>query len=129
MDFGDFAFWRLDVRDVYFVGGFGAMGWIEAAEYERASPDPLAEAAPDILEHMNRDHADALVLLARVFGPGPVDEARMTSVDRLGFTARVRSGERVSSARIAFPREISTAEESRAALIEMLRDARARIAS
>jgi hypothetical protein len=129
VDFGDFAFWRLDVRDVYFVGGFGAMGWIAGDEYGQASPDPLAEAAPDILEHMNRDHADALVLLVRAFGPGPVDEARMTSVDRFGFTARVRAGERLSSARIAFPREITTPEDSRTILIEMLRDARSRVAT
>lgn len=25
VDFDDFAFWRLDLSDVYFVGGFGAM--------------------------------------------------------------------------------------------------------
>ena len=124
VDFGDFAFWRLDVNDVYYVGGFGAMGWVRSGEYAQARPDPLAEAAPDILEHMNRDHADAVALLARASGAGTVDEARMTSVDRLGFTARVRSGERVSSARIAFPREITTAEATRAVFIEMLRDAR-----
>ena len=28
-DFGDFGFWRLEVADVYFVGGFAAMGWVE----------------------------------------------------------------------------------------------------
>ena len=33
VDFDDFAFWRLEVSDVYFVGGFGAMGWVEAADY------------------------------------------------------------------------------------------------
>jgi hypothetical protein len=38
VDFGDFAFWRLEVRDVYFVGGFGAMGWVTAADYVVAHP-------------------------------------------------------------------------------------------
>jgi len=33
VDFEDFAFWRLEVSDVYFVGGFGAMGWVAAADY------------------------------------------------------------------------------------------------
>ena len=41
VDFGDFAFWSLDVRAVYFVGGFGAMGWVSGAEYMAAAPDPL----------------------------------------------------------------------------------------
>jgi heme oxygenase (biliverdin-IX-beta and delta-forming) len=36
VDFEDFAFWRLDVSDVYFVGGFGAMGWVGAADYAGA---------------------------------------------------------------------------------------------
>ena len=35
--FEDFAFWRLEVSDVYFVGGFGAMGWVEAADYAAAN--------------------------------------------------------------------------------------------
>jgi hypothetical protein len=38
VDFDDFAFWRLEVRDVYFVGGFGAMGWVTAADYVAAHP-------------------------------------------------------------------------------------------
>jgi len=31
LGFGDFAFWRLETRAVYYVAGFGAMGWIEPA--------------------------------------------------------------------------------------------------
>lgn len=38
VDFEDFAFWRLEVGDVYFVGGFGAMGWVTAADYGAAHP-------------------------------------------------------------------------------------------
>jgi len=51
VDFDDFAFWRLDVADVYFVGGFGAMDWLTVPGYEAARPDPLADAAPGIIEH------------------------------------------------------------------------------
>ena len=125
-DFDDFSFWRLEVADLYFVGGFAAMDWVTAAEYARAHPDPLADAAPGILEHMNRDHADALVEYARHFAGEVADEATMVAVDRLGFKLRVRQGERLSSVRIAFPREVVTAEQSREILIAMLREARAR---
>ena len=31
--FGDFGFFRMDVRDIYFIGGFGAMGWILPDDY------------------------------------------------------------------------------------------------
>ena len=126
VDFDDFAFWRLEVADVYWVGGFGAMGWIEERDYTGARPDPLADAAPDIIEHMNRDHADALVTYARVLAGLDADEAAMLAVDRLGFRLRLSSGGRLHATRIAFPREVRSAEEARVVLIEMLRECRAR---
>jgi len=74
--------------------------------------------------HMNDDHSAALLTLARAHADAGADEATMLSVDRLGFRVRLRSGERLHAARISFPREVTTAEECRAALIEMIRVAR-----
>lgn len=125
VDFEDFAFWRLDVLDAYFVGGFAAMDWVAADAYRAARPDPLADDAPAILAHMNRDHADALVAYARHFAGEPADEATMVSVDRLGFRLRLRQGDRLHGVRIAFPREVTSAAQSREVLIEMLQQARA----
>lgn len=31
--FGDFSAWRMDISDVYYVGGFGAMGWVSPGDY------------------------------------------------------------------------------------------------
>ncbi len=126
VDFEDFGFYRLEVADVYFVGGFAAMDWVSAEAYRTARQDPLADAAPGIIEHMNRDHADALLTFARVLAGTPADEALMVAVDRLGFKLRIKDGPRMSGARIPFPREVSTAEECRAVFIEMLRAARSR---
>jgi len=126
VDFDDFAFWRLDVADVYFVGGFGAMDWLTVSGYEAARPDPLADAAPGIIEHMNRDHADALVLYARMLGGLAAQAAEMVAVDRLGFKLRVRAADGLHGCRIAFPREAASAEQCRAVLIEMLADLRSR---
>lgn len=33
VDFGDFAFFRMEIHDVYYIGGFGEMGWITGHEY------------------------------------------------------------------------------------------------
>lgn len=33
VSFGDFGFYRMTVKDVYLVGGFGVMGWVTAEEY------------------------------------------------------------------------------------------------
>jgi putative heme iron utilization protein len=124
-DFDDFSLWRMNVADLYFVGGFAAMDWVTAVEYRAARPDPLADVAAGIIEHLNGDHADALIEYARHFAGEMADEATMVAVDRLGFKLRLRQGERLSSVRIAFPREVSSAEQSRETLIAMLREARA----
>lgn len=124
VDYEDFAFYRLEVADVYFVGGFGVMGWVEADDYERAESDPLAESAPAIIEHMNRDHADALALLTRFFAGVEAEEAAMTSVDRLGFHVRVKTAERVRGARITFLSQARSAAEARTVMEQMVRLAR-----
>ena len=125
VDFGDFSFWRLEIAEVYFVGGFAAMDWVDGRAFLTARPDPLADVAADIIQHMNHDHPDALVTFARVLGAEPADSAAMVAVDRLGFKLRTESGERLSSCRIAFPREVTTAEDARVVLIEMLKACRA----
>jgi heme oxygenase (biliverdin-IX-beta and delta-forming) len=124
IDFDDFSFFRMDVVDVYYVGGFGVMGWVAAPEYGGAHADPLADAAAGILDHMNADHQDALILLAKVFAGTEAQEALMTAVDRLGFHVRMKTEEGMKGARLAFPREVSTPAETRKVLVEMVQQAR-----
>src|SRR5450755_2170749 len=85
VDFEDFSFYRMDVVDVYYVGGFGVMGWVSATEYARSQPDPLADSMVEIIQHMNTDHKDSLVFFARKFARIEAQEATMIAVDRLGF--------------------------------------------
>ncbi|MGA9390397.1 MAG: DUF2470 domain-containing protein [Candidatus Sulfotelmatobacter sp.] len=124
VDFDDFSFYRMEVLDVYYVGGFGVMGWVQATDYDRAQPDPLAAAASGIIEHMNTDHKDALVLLARTCARVDSQEATMTSVDRLGFQVRLKTANGMRGARIGFLREVGNANEARKVLVEMVQQAR-----
>jgi putative heme iron utilization protein len=121
IDFSDFAFFRLDVTDVYFVGGFGVMGWVSADDYRAAEPDPLMAAAAGILEHMNADHADALRRITHRYAKLDAEEATMVAIDRLGFTIRARTAEGMKGARIAFPEEVRTREDARRVLVAMTR--------
>ncbi len=123
-DFEDFSFHRMEVVDIYYVGGFGVMGWVAASDYDQAQPDPLADAAGEIVQHMNADHKDGLILLARVFAGIESQEAVMTSVDRLGFHVRLNTQGGMHGARIAFLREVSNPVETRKVLVEMVRQAR-----
>jgi heme iron utilization protein len=124
VDFEDFSFYRMDVLDVYYVGGFGVMGWVLASDYDQAQADPLADAATGIIEHMNTDHKDALILLARAFAGIDSQEAAMTAVDRLGFHVRLKTQDGMKGARIAFLREVSNPGEARKVLVEMVQQAR-----
>ena len=126
VDFEDFAFYRMEVMDVYYVGGFGVMGWVSASEYYDGEPDPLADVAADIVQHMNTDPGDALRLLARACAGMESQDAAMTSVDRLGFHVRLKTPDGMRGARIAFSREVSSAAEARNVLIEMVAQARQR---
>jgi putative heme iron utilization protein len=119
-DYTDFAYYRLQVSGLYFIGGFGVMGWVSAEDYAGAQPDPLAQAAPEIIRHMNADHADALRAIAERYAGESADEAVITAVDRLGFHLRLKSGERIHGRRIAFLREVRSADEARRVFIEML---------
>lgn len=125
IEYSDFAFYRLDVTHIYFVGGFGAMGWVVAEDYAAAEADPLADAAARIIDHMNRDHADALREITRHFGDLDAEEATMVSCDRLGFVVRARTKEGMKGRRIAFTEEVRSAEDARRVLVAMVKTARA----
>lgn len=122
VDFEDFSFYRLDV---YFVGGFGVMGWVTAEEYGSSQPDPLADSMAEIIRHMNADHKDALILLGRKLAHIEALDAAMTAVDRLGFHVRLKTEDGIRGVRIAFPREVGNSGETRKVFVEMVRQARA----
>jgi len=124
VDFEDFSFYRMDIVDVYYVGGFGVMGWVAASEYDQGRPDPLSDSAADIIQHMNADHKDALILLVRVLAGMESQDAVLTSVDRLGFHVRLKTQDGVRSTRVAFLREVSSPAETRKVLMEMVQQAR-----
>jgi heme iron utilization protein len=102
------------------------MGWVSASEYDCSQSDPLADSMTEIVQHMNADHKDALVLLAREFAHVESEEATMTAVDRLGFQVRLKTQDGIRGARIAFLREVSNPTETRNVLVEMVEQARSR---
>jgi heme oxygenase (biliverdin-IX-beta and delta-forming) len=78
----------------------------------------------EIIQHMNADHKDALVLLAKEFAGIDSEEATMTAVDRLGFHVRLKTHDGMRGARIPFPREATDSVTTRNIMVEMVRQAR-----
>ena len=57
-DFGDFAFWRLNVEGASFNGGFGKAYAMSAEDLLSPTDEALDEMEAGAVEHMNADHAD-----------------------------------------------------------------------
>lgn len=123
-DFGDFSFYLMDTIDVYYVGGFGSMGWVTAEEYALATVDPLADAGTGIIEHLNADHKDALLILARASSQPDTDEATLTAIDRLGFHLRLKIKDRYTRMRLSFPQELTSPEDARPVFVKMVKQVR-----
>ncbi len=129
VDFKDFSFHRLEPIALRYVGGFGRMSWVTAADYLAAAPDPLAAAAPAILAHMNEDHGEAMVDYARALARLPeATAATMTAVDRYGFELAVTTPVGPRATRLAFEEEVSNSDEVRRAMVAMVKAARAALA-
>jgi heme iron utilization protein len=124
--YGDFSWWKLTVESVRYIGGYGRMSWVSREDWLASRPDPMAEHAPGILEHMNADHAAALLDYCRRFTRATdATAARMTSVDRYGFEMSVTTGKGPRPVRLAFSRPISTPAEAREELVAFAKRARA----
>lgn len=114
LEIGGFDFWTIQPLQLRFIEGFGSLHWISADHY-LASADEIAQIEPSILEHMNTDHADALLAYcAHRFGMRP-QQAQMIGFDCDGFD--VRADERML--RFALPEPVATAPQARAALIAL----------
>lgn len=126
VDFGDFAIYRLAVARVRYIEGFGEMSWFDGDDWRGAEPDPLAAAAPGIIEHMNQDHADALLLYTHVLcGCPEAEEVVMEGIDQHGFDMRVLAPTERRH-RVAFDEPIRGRGGARRALVALVQHARER---
>ena len=123
--FGDFHVWTLATEAVRYIGGYGRMSWVEAKDFGRATPDPLAPHAAGILAHMNADHGAALVDYCKAFSQAKdTTAATMTSVDRYGFEMSAVTADGPRPIRLPFSQPLATPDEVRGALVAMVKQAR-----
>jgi putative heme iron utilization protein len=116
VDYQDFSFFRMAITEIYFVGGFGSMGWVTSNDYAGAAVDPLADDAASLIRELNTEQAGTLLLLARVFGNPDAQQTTVTALDRLGFHLRFTTPDRMQGGRVAFPSPVRNTAEVRAGL-------------
>ncbi|CAI5488674.1 unnamed protein product [Closterium sp. Naga37s-1] len=91
---GNFSYYRMQqICDIYFVGGFGTVAWIDVKDYLSATPDAIVlHDTEAILHELNvRLGSDLKRQLASIL-PEPVDDALFISIDGKGVDIRVRHG-------------------------------------
>jgi putative heme iron utilization protein len=124
--FGDFSLWVLEVERVRWVGGYGVMGSDDSAAYKAAEIDPTHSNAAHAVAHLNEDHADALLDIAKALG-GYTDAtaARCTAIDRYGMDLSVSTPRGTAPSRIGFAERAEAPDGLRAATVELAKRARA----
>ena len=95
-----------------------------------ATDDDFDESARQgVIEHMNADHADALVLYAEVFGGiTRPRSAVMTDIDTRGMRLEVEDGATAHAVRVEFDQPLASRGAARAVLVDMVRRARETLA-
>lgn len=88
--------------------------------------DPLSPAISDrICKHMNEDHADAVLLYAKVYGGAEAaTAARMVSIDPEGMTLEAEQGGTTTPLRVTFDHRLQDSEDAHQTLIAMVRQGR-----
>src|SRR5215472_6691945 len=122
--FADFALYALKVTHGHYVGGFGRIVDLPAPSLLTGTADAgdLLAAEPEIIAHMNRDHADAIDLCATELAGRAAGAWRMVGVDPAGIDL-LRC---TIAARIDFPEPVRTPGQARAQLVALVQQARTR---
>ena len=122
-DFGDFAFYELNVERAHFIGGFGRIVSLRGDDVVSPVDDAMAlvAAEADIIAHMNDDHADASQLYATRLAGTRAGNWRVVGCDPDGLDLL----DGVHACRVPFDERVTTPDACRRALKRMADRARA----
>jgi putative heme iron utilization protein len=121
--FGDFGFYQVDLTGAHLVAGFGRIVDLVPADLltDLAGADALLAAEPEVIEHMNADHADTCQLYATRLLGAPDGAWRCVGCDPEGLD--LQSGR--TGLRLPFPQRVTQPGVLRAVLKQMADQARA----
>ncbi|XP_023918171.2 uncharacterized protein LOC112029711 [Quercus suber] len=123
---GNFYYFRMqNISDIYFIGGFGTVAWVDVKEYEMLHPDKIAvDGGEQNLKELNAIFSKPLKEL--LSAESEVDDAALISIDSKGTDIRVRQGAQFNIQRISFEEghAVETLEEAKAALWKLINKGR-----
>ncbi|CAA7044394.1 unnamed protein product [Microthlaspi erraticum] len=119
---GNFHYFRMqNISDIYFIGGFGTVAWVNVNEYEAIQPDKIAvDGGEQNLKELNAIFSKPLRELMST--ESEVDDAAIISIDSKGIDIRVRQGAQFNIQRLAFEEVlgVETLEEAKSALWKVI---------
>lgn len=121
-DMHDFAFYRINISQVRYIGGFGKMSWMPSSELlalSQADNNLLASQESSIIEHMNTDHVDSLIAYCKHYHQLNVSSAQILGIDSDGFDVKASWENHSGILRFYFDQPIHDALSARAALVQM----------
>ncbi|WP_415715979.1 HugZ family protein [Roseibium sp.] len=126
VDFGDFAFFRLELVGASLNGGFGKAFELNREDLVTGIDDikRWADAEAGAVDHMNEDHGEAVKLYAEVLCSGDRANWRLACLDPEGLD--LVAGDRVE--RLWFPQVLESSVQIREILVNLAKDARTRSA-
>ncbi|XP_065017022.1 uncharacterized protein LOC135643678 isoform X1 [Musa acuminata AAA Group] len=120
---GNFYYYRMQsISDIYFIGGFGTVAWVNVKEYEATQPDKIAaDGGEQNLKELNANFSKPLKELLSM--EAEIDDAALISIDSKGIDIRVRQGAQFNIQRLSFEVEhsIETLEEAKKALQKIIK--------
>jgi putative heme iron utilization protein len=123
--FGDFTWWVLRVERVRWVGGFGRMDSVGPESFAGAEADPVAPGAAAAIAHLNADHGDALLLIARTLsGHTDAEQATCVGADRHGLDLHLSTPRGRTAARVGFAEPVGEPDGLRGATVALVARAR-----
>jgi heme iron utilization protein len=123
VDFADFGFYRMTLEGAHLVAGFGRIVDLAAGDLliDVDAAPALIEAEPEIVAHMNDDHADTVRLYARALLNAPDGAWRCVGCDPEGLELQLGR----TALRLSFPHPVTTPGGLRQTLKRLAEEARA----
>ncbi|KAF5830618.1 hypothetical protein DUNSADRAFT_14265 [Dunaliella salina] len=106
---GNFVYFVMErITDIYFVGGFGTVQWIEPSQYLSSAPDSIVLNQPQrTLAVLNDMFAEDFKAMLRVTASDEIHELMFISIDGMGVDMRIRIGPEYSVERVSFGERVN----------------------
>ncbi|MEM9148226.1 MAG: DUF2470 domain-containing protein [Pseudomonadota bacterium] len=119
-DFGDFAFWRLEIEGASFNGGFGKAYALAGSDLATPTLAEFEEMEAGAVAHMNEDHSDAVSLYATVLLALEPADWQLACMDLEGLD--IVAGDRAK--RLWFDPPLTSPDDLRPRLVQLAKQAR-----